>query len=424
MQIENIAFNQAGGNITRTTGGPGTGLQTLHLTPPTGQRVQLVRLSSMLGVWLSPWGGGQGNWDTGSPRLQDIAITPPASGFSAWTRFSTRVEQTGWSTYYGQNQQTWNGVSWRARASRTAIEIQTESHWPTGHSSDGYGNAWAIRPDVWTSMTGMTTISIGQNVHGGSSRGASGRITSSVVEVVPDIPENVTASVQFRNSITGAVLGTTTVTGLPNTNQTFTVPASAPQPIPPVGQTFSHWNPSSVVRNIGNGGTLAHQDVTPVFVSHAITSTFHLNGGHIGDNTTTYQILFISGSHVPQPRNPLRFGYVFRGWFTTEDGNELFDFSATRTANQTIHAQWEPLTGNVVMLRFAGGLRTDETVWAFNADRPHTMWLPSFDIMNLYPPSPGQVFLGWYTNPEFTGTRQIRVASGATGPQEFFGRWT
>ena len=253
--------------------------------------------------------------------------------------------------------------------------------------------------------------------------GASGGTT--INPAVRHIQGVVTATVQFRNSQNGANLGApVSATGVANSTQAFAIPDNVPAPTPALGYTFSHWNPSVVTRNIGNGGALAPVYVEPVFVRHAIGATFHLNGGQIGTQHTTYTMLFIEGAQTPQPRNPFRLGFSFAGWFTAASGGAPFDFVAPRTTNQTIHAQWIPLTGNVVMLHFAGGLRPDETSWTFNSDRPQTMWLPSAGVMNEFPPAFGQTFLGWYANPEFTGPIQFRVASSASGPQEFFGRWS
>ena len=45
---------------------------------------------------------------------------------------------------------------------------------------------------------------------------------------------------------------------------------------------------------------------------------------------------------VPVPKNPIRFGYKFLGWFTEVDGGTKFDFNAADFKNLTVYAKWEP----------------------------------------------------------------------------------
>lgn len=45
-------------------------------------------------------------------------------------------------------------------------------------------------------------------------------------------------------------------------------------------------------------------------------------------------------AHVAKPEDPSRFEIKFLGWFTTENGDTEFDFSAPVTANTTVYAKW------------------------------------------------------------------------------------
>ena len=347
------------------------------------------------------------------------ASGPSASGTAhvTFTGTSVTVSNSGTEDFGWGNRRRHATFTAPAGWRFSSLTISGNNFWGTlANSVTLWFQVWWNSGDDGSTPSSQSTLWVNGTMAG------DGNPNPSVVFALVQQP--ISATVPFHNSQTGLFVRNVTVSGMPNTNQMFVLPADTEGPTPPTGYTFSHWTNTSVTRNIGSGGTLARHYITPNFVRHAVTATFHLNGGGIEDNTTTYQILFISGSHVPQPRNPVRLGFAFAGWFTTAGGDTLFDFTAARSENQTIHAQWEPLTGNVVMLRFAGGLRVEDTVWAFNPDRQFTMRLPSAGYMNEFPPAFGQIFLGWYTNPEFTGTPQYRVQPGATGPQEFFGRWS
>jgi len=327
---------------------------------------------------------------------------------------------------------------------------------------------------------------------------------------------NVTATLPFHASNTGAFLGNVSVTAQPHTNQTFLLPSfSFGTVVPPTDHEFAGFSGNPVVRNIGNGGTLARQYITPIFIriqrqitwnpnggtwttappsgvsggslgstanrtsnegqgltpaatrpgilyrtnyefigwspSGAIPAsnqtrtaiweplaptihlaTFNLHGGRIGNHDQPYEDMphigaytmpIVDGMRTPRPRDPVRLGYIFTGWFTTYDGDEEFNFITPRTSNQTIHANWEPITGNVVILHLAGGLSHNETVWYFNTSRPYTLRLPGADIMNQNSPVSGQVFLGWFDNVERVGVPVVLIPGDASGPQLLFALW-
>ena len=299
--------------------------------------------------------------------------------------------------------------------------------WGSGVHGDGTSGARTTPARILSTHT-FSQVDVR---HGGIARQTNGDVWiwggilgTSINPAVRHIQGVVTATVQFRNSQNGAALATVSVTGIANTNHTFALPQDVPRPTSPnIGYNFSHWENATVSRNIGNGGALLPHYVTPVFTRYAATATFMLHGGNLGGQLIQYQALYIEGSRITQPRNPFRLGFAFAGWYTAASGGMPFNFAIPRTGEQTIHAQWIPLTGNVVMLHFAGGMRPDETSWAFNSDRPYTLWLPPAGFMNLRPPAFGLTFQGWFTNPEFTGAEQFEVEAGAQGPQEFFGRW-
>jgi len=238
-------------------------------------------------------------------------------------------------------------------------------------------------------------------------------------------PVNVITTATLRRTDTNATTPWFSA-GLPNQDVTINPTLIWGTPTPPANHEFVGWSPSTRTVNRGAHGVYhGTLDFTPIFTPLAPTiylATFHLHGGNI-DGATAYTNPIVSGMRTPQPRDPVRPNYKFTGWFTQQYGGDPFNFLQPRTSNQTIHAQWEQETRNIVQLHFAGGLAHNETVWHFDTSRPETLWLPSAEIMNLRPPVTGQVFLGWFDNMERVGMPVVMVDAAASGPQNFFARW-
>ncbi len=71
--------------------------------------------------------------------------------------------------------------------------------------------------------------------------------------------------------------------------------------------------------------------------------TFAWNYGSAG----TYQTVSVNaGGKAAQPANPVRSGYQFNGWYTSEDGGEKFSFDEPITADVILYAHWS-LSGNM-----------------------------------------------------------------------------
>jgi len=238
---------------------------------------------------------------------------------------------------------------------------------------------------------------------------------------------NVTTTATLRRTDTNATFPWSN-TGAPNQYIAINPLTFLGSPTPPANHEFVGWSPATRTVNRGNGTHHGTLDFTPIFEPLAPTihsATFNLHGGRIGDHDQPYQDMphvgtytnpIVDGMRTPRPRDPVRLGYKFLGWFTTYDGDEEFNFLQPRTSNQTIHAQWEPITGNVVILHFAGGLSHNETVWHFNTGRLYTLRLPGWEIM-------GENFLGWFDNVERVGEPVVMIDVGASGPQHLFALW-
>lgn len=125
---------------------------------------------------------------------------------------------------------------------------------------------------------------------------------------------------------------------------------------------------------------------------------YHLNGGkNVSDNPTTYiadnNIVFgntaISGSNLI--KNPTKEHYIFKGWYTAENGGEKYESNKKYSGNLELYARWEAQKEQVTFNGNGGtisGSSTKEVVYgtAYGA-------LPTATRT-------GHTFLGWYTASE------------------------
>ncbi|MDY3927061.1 MAG: InlB B-repeat-containing protein, partial [Anaerotignum sp.] len=82
-------------------------------------------------------------------------------------------------------------------------------------------------------------------------------------------------------------------------------------------------------------GKPADTEETPAVVK--VTVTFDTQGGSAVASQT-----FDKGGKATEPDDPTRDGYDFTGWYTTEDGDDEFDFDDPVNADTTVYAQWIP----------------------------------------------------------------------------------
>lgn len=71
------------------------------------------------------------------------------------------------------------------------------------------------------------------------------------------------------------------------------------------------------------------------------TITFNSNGGSFVPSVST------DGTPITAPTAPTRTGYVFAGWYTTEELTTLYNFSNEVTADLTLYAKWVVSGGTV-----------------------------------------------------------------------------
>ena len=115
-----------------------------------------------------------------------------------------------------------------------------------------------------------------------------------------------------------------------------------------------------------------------------------------------------NGLTVSEPEKPVREGYRFDGWYT-DDSETAYDFTATVTADVTLHAKWTRIWTVTFVNDFA---TADETQ---TVEDGQTVTKPE------YPAKDGYRFIGWYTNE--ARTDEYDFGSKVTENVTLYAKW-
>ncbi|MFR0575356.1 InlB B-repeat-containing protein, partial [Bifidobacterium boum] len=119
--------------------------------------------------------------------------------------------------------------------------------------------------------------------------------------------------------------------------------------------------------------------VKPVAKTFAV-SFDSAGGSSVASQTVEY------GARVSVPKDPVRAGYAFQGWYTAKSGGSKYDFGKPVTGGLTLYARWK---ANAYTLSFdsAGGspVPSQTVEYGSRAVRPKD------------PSRAGYAFVGWYT---------------------------
>lgn len=124
------------------------------------------------------------------------------------------------------------------------------------------------------------------------------------------------------------------------------------------------------------------------------TITFDTQGG-----SEVKPITIAEGATITLPRNPTKEGYIFDGWFLSDEFIEKFNATQTISSNITVYAKWKEDGGNqdekqsyTITFDTQGGSEVKQLV----LKEGETLTLPS------NPTKEGCVFDGWYLDSSYT----------------------
>ena len=96
------------------------------------------------------------------------------------------------------------------------------------------------------------------------------------------------------------------------------------------GYTVAATNPQLVPKNTENA------EGVDLHCAHTVTFNANGHGTAPGEQKVQYE------GCAEKPSDPEEKGYTFKGWFTTPNGDEAFDFDTTKiTKDETVYAHWE-----------------------------------------------------------------------------------
>lgn len=129
----------------------------------------------------------------------------------------------------------------------------------------------------------------------------------------------------------------------------------------------------------------------PIENEHVVS--FDLN--YVGADSENYTQTVVDGETVVEPEEPNRENYIFDGWYTEADGDNLFDFSSIINSDLTLYAHWfesslSDTTHSVTFLLNDG------------SDGAYEMQSVIANRRAITPTNPEKeqfIFTGWYTEP-------------------------
>ena len=155
-----------------------------------------------------------------------------------------------------------------------------------------------------------------------------------------------------------------------------------------------------------DNGTTPPDGPIPTEITYKVT--FNSNGG----NDVATQIVK-AGSMAIHPKDPIKDGKVFTGWYSDAELTEIYNFSTQVNEDITLYASWvNPETPQYWVTFNSNGGSEVEPQQVYEGERANK---PSD------PTRTGYAFMGWYTSESFSVLFQF--TNPITGPCELFARW-
>jgi uncharacterized repeat protein (TIGR02543 family) len=120
------------------------------------------------------------------------------------------------------------------------------------------------------------------------------------------------------------------------------------------------------------------------------TVTFDTDEGSAIDPVNVYE-----GEKVAKPKDPVKEGFEFAGWYKDSEHTEEFDFDTPITGNITLYAKWDPLI-KVTFVANGGQVFLGDEEVNYIYLKPDSL-LPELTVQKK-----GHNFVGWFSDPDLT----------------------
>lgn len=118
--------------------------------------------------------------------------------------------------------------------------------------------------------------------------------------------------------------------------------------------------------------------------------------------------------------SPVKNGYDFTGWYLDRELKEsVSDLKSVDVSNRLItgnlvlYAGWKPVEYSINYMNLQGG--TSATVKSYTIEN---------EILLYTPERKGALFVGWYDNPEYSGSAISKIFKGNYGEKTFYAKWS
>ncbi|WP_167540091.1 InlB B-repeat-containing protein [Bifidobacterium thermophilum] len=140
-------------------------------------------------------------------------------------------------------------------------------------------------------------------------------------------------------------------------------------------------------------------------------STYTVSFDSVGGSSVPSQTVEY-GSKVSRPKDPVRAGYAFQGWYTARSGGSKYDFGKPVTGGLTLYARWR---ANVYTLSF------DANGGSVSPGSKSVTYGGAYGQLPT-PSRKGYTFQGWYTAKN--GGSKISANTVTTGNATVYAHWT
>jgi len=121
----------------------------------------------------------------------------------------------------------------------------------------------------------------------------------------------------------------------------------------------------------------------------------------------------VTDNSIALPPDPTLYGHTFAGWYLDSAFTQRFTGHSIMQDTR-LYARFTPISFTVTYIT-NGGVLPPDAILSFDVTTP--MWVLPIPTRERHR------FLGWFTNPHFTGESVPTFSAGHTGNRRFYARW-